>query len=359
MASAMLSRSVGKVYATAQPSKAPRASKVVPKASLNDAPKMFKETGAEAPSPAAASLSFTTTPFDSYKFAPIREATVSRAMTKRYFQDLDNYAESDIVIIGAGSAGLSCAYELSKIAPDVRIAIIEQNVSPGGGAWLGGQLFSAMVIRKPADKLIEELKVPYEDEGDYIVVKHAALMTSTLLSKVLAAPNVKLFNATAAEDLIIKEDSAVRGGKYVAGVVTNWTLVTLHHDTQSCMDPNVIEAQVVVSSCGHDGPMGAHSVKRLSSLGMVPNVPGMAALDMNSAEDRIVNNTREVVPGMVLCGMELSEVDGSPRMGPTFGAMFVSGQKAAHVALAALRRKQAAAASKKAAAPAAKEALAA
>lgn len=89
----------------------------------------------------------------------------------------------------------------------------------------------------------------------------------------------------AAEDLIIKEDSAVRGGRYVGGVVTNWTLVTLHHDTQSCMDPNVIEAQVVVSSCGHDGPMGAHSVKRLSKLGMVPDVPGMAALDMNSVSE--------------------------------------------------------------------------
>jgi thiamine thiazole synthase len=93
---------------------------------------------------------------------------------------------------------------------------------------------------------------------------------------------VKLFNATAAEDLIIREDASVRGGKAVGGVVTNWTLVTLHHDTQSCMDPNVIEAKVVVSSCGHDGPMGAHSVKRLASLGMVPEVPGMAALDMNS-----------------------------------------------------------------------------
>lgn len=58
-----------------------------------------------------------------------------------------------------GSAGLSCAYELSKVAPDVRVAIIEQNVSPGGGAWLGGQLFSAMVIRKPADKLVAELGV--------------------------------------------------------------------------------------------------------------------------------------------------------------------------------------------------------
>lgn len=71
---------------------------------------------------------------------------------------------------------------------------------------------------------------------------------------------------------------------------------------------------------------------------MVPDVPGMSALDMNSAEDKIVNNTREIVPGMVLCGMELSEVDGSPRMGPTFGAMFVSGQKAAHVAAAVLKK---------------------
>lgn len=52
------------------------AARVVPKASLNDAPKMFKETGAEAPLPTA-SLNFTTTPFDNYKFAPIREATVS------------------------------------------------------------------------------------------------------------------------------------------------------------------------------------------------------------------------------------------------------------------------------------------
>ncbi len=46
----------------------------------------------------------------------------------------------DVVIVGAGSAGLACAYELSKY-PDVKVAIIEQGVAPGGGAWLGGQLF--------------------------------------------------------------------------------------------------------------------------------------------------------------------------------------------------------------------------
>eukprot|EP00798_Chlamydomonas_sp_ICE-L_P031787 gene31787-6984_t len=281
-----------------------------------------------------------TTPYDNYKFAPIREATVSRAMTSRYFKDLDEFADTDIVIVGAGSAGLACAYELSVISPETKVCIIEQNVSPGGGAWVAGQLFSAMVIRKPAHTILDEINVAYEDEGDYVVVKHAALVTSTLLSKVLAAPNVKLFNAVAVEDLIIKEDN--NGERRVGGVVTNWTLVTLHHDTQSCMDPNVIESKVIVSSCGHDGPMGAHSVKRLASLGMLPAIPGMAALDMNSAEDKIVNNTREVVPGIVLAGMELSEVDGSPRMGPTFGAMFVSGRKAAHIALASLKKLKAA-----------------
>lgn len=306
-----------------------------------------KEVRMAADTAAAVAGMAATTPFDDWSFAPIRESTVSRAMTRRYFKDMDSYAEADVVIVGAGSAGLSCAYELTKQRPDLKIAIIEQNVSPGGGAWLGGQLFSAMVIRKPAHNLLNELEIAYEDEGDYVVVKHAALFTSTLLSKVLQAPNVKLFNATAVEDLIVREDKAkdiVGGGKYIGGVVTNWTLVTLHHDTQSCMDPNVIEAKVVVSSCGHDGPMGAHSVKRLASLGMVPEVPGMGALDMNTAEDKIVNNTREVVPGLVLAGMELSEVDGSPRMGPTFGAMFISGQKAAHVALNVLKKREAAAA---------------
>jgi thiamine thiazole synthase len=98
-----------------------------------------------------------------YKFAPIKEAQVSRAMTKRYgvffesicrtdtefmthryFEDMYERAVSDVVIVGAGSAGLSCAYHLAKNAPHLKITIIEAGVAPGGGAWLGGQLMTAM-----------------------------------------------------------------------------------------------------------------------------------------------------------------------------------------------------------------------
>lgn len=79
----------------------------------------------------------------------------------------------------------------------------------------------------------------------------------------------------------------------------------------------------------------------------------MRGLDMNRAEPAIVNGTREVAPGLIMTGgklfgavrcggisrvarflgMELSEHDGSNRMGPTFGAMMASGIKAAKEAI--------------------------
>lgn len=86
-----------------------------------------------------------------YRFAPIEEAQVSRAMIKRcahshfaprcelkllrcwvsYFNMMYERAVSDVVIIGAGSAGLSCAYHLGKTRPNLKITIIEASVAPG------------------------------------------------------------------------------------------------------------------------------------------------------------------------------------------------------------------------------------
>ncbi len=50
----------------------------------------------------------------------------------------------------------------------------------------------------------------------------------------------------------------------------------------------------------------------------------MRGLDMQMAEDAIVKNTREIVPGLIVGGMELSEVDGANRMGKSTGLTSLS-----------------------------------
>jgi thiamine thiazole synthase len=144
-----------------------------PQTTFNAKKDIFTPTANATPQGVSKTLEDMGANWDAFTFAPIRESQVSRAMTRRYFQDLDNYCESDIVIVGAGSCGLSAAYILGKQRPDLKIAIVEAGVAPGGGAWLGGQLFSAMVMRKPADAFLNDLGVPYEDDGDFVVVKHA------------------------------------------------------------------------------------------------------------------------------------------------------------------------------------------
>jgi len=41
----------------------------------------------------------------------------------------------------------------------------------------------------------------------------------------------------------------------------------------------------------------------------------MRGLDMQLAEDAIVKGTREIIPGLIVSSMELSEVDGANHMG--------------------------------------------
>lgn len=117
-------------------------------------------------------------------------------------------------------------------------------------------MFSAMVVLKSSHQFLDEIEMPNEQMENYVAIKHAALFTSTIMSKLLARPIVKLFNAVEPEDLTIKGDG-------VLGVVTNWALVAQNYNTQSCIDPIVMKAKVVVSSCGHDGPFDATGVKSL------------------------------------------------------------------------------------------------
>jgi thiamine thiazole synthase len=55
-------------------------------------------------------------------------------------------------------------------------------------------------------------------------------------------------------------------------------------------------------------------------------------------EREILENTKEVYPGLIVAGMAASAVFGSPRMGPIFGGMLLSGKKAAQVAKELLKQ---------------------
>jgi thiamine thiazole synthase len=52
--------------------------------------------------------------------------------------------------------------------------------------------------------------------------------------------------------------------------------------------------------------MGSFAMKRLACIGVVQPLQNMRGLDMRNAEDYITNNTREVAPGIIVGGMELS-----------------------------------------------------
>ena len=66
-------------------------------------------------------------------------------------------------------------------------------------------------------------------------------------------------------------------------------------------------------------------------------VIGERSLDVVAGEQEVVNGTKEIYPGLYVCGMAASAVSGTPRMGPIFGGMLLSGKKVADLIIAKLK----------------------
>jgi len=65
---------------------------------------------------------------------------------------------------------------------------------------------------------------------------------------------------------------------------------------------------------------------------------GEKSMWADKAENKVLDNTKEICPGFYVCGMAANSVFGSPRMGPIFGGMLLSGRKAAEIIIKALSK---------------------
>lgn len=255
-------------------------------------------------------------------FAPVGEASITRAIATEFNRVLLDMAESDVLVIGAGPAGLTASRELGLMG--FRVLVIEQNNYLGGGYWLGGYMMNPVTVREPANRVWDELGVPYKKAADGLYLTPGPHAVSKLIASACDA-GVKFLNLTKFDDLVLK------GGR-VAGVVVNWMPVSALPRNITCVDPVALESRVVIDASGHDSV----AVKRLVDRGLV-EWKGMDPMHVDEGEDQVVRSTGEVYPGLVAAGMSVTETHGLARMGPTFGSMLFSGKKAAEVAAAKVK----------------------
>ena len=252
------------------------------------------------------------------KFSPVGEAVITRAIVDEFSKEFNDYVESDCIIIGGGPSGLVAGRDIARAGK--KVVLIERNNYLGGGFWSGGYLMPKVTVRHPGEKLLDELGVPYKTVSKGLVVGDAPHACAALIAAACEA-GVKIINMTMLEDVVIKE------GK-VCGAVINWSPIASLPKQVAALDPVAIEAKIVIDATGHDATVVAKLEKR-----NLIKTKGEGAMWIDKSEDLIVEHTGECYPGLIVTGMAVGAVYGLPRMGPTFGSMFLSGEAAARVAL--------------------------
>jgi len=256
-------------------------------------------------------------------FTKIEEKTISRALAREYFAQLDKAIDSDVIIAGAGPSGLVAGRILAK--EGYNVTIVERNNYLGGGMWIGGYLMNKVTLRAPANRLLDDLDIPYKEVEPGLFVANSAHFASGLI-KGACEGGVTFLNMTFVEDVMIKN-------RELKGLVINWTPVTMLPKMITCLDPIILESKIVIDATGHD----AIICRLLGKRNLLEN-KGMGPLWVESSEQSIVEHTKEIFPNLIVAGMAVSEKYGLPRMGPTFGGMLLSGEEAGKQALALLNK---------------------
>lgn len=248
----------------------------------------------------------------------ISDAKITRLISEHYFNDYLNAIESDVIIVGAGPSGLVAGYKLAEAGK--KVVVMEKRMTPGGGVWGGGKGFNKVILEPYCKEILKEIDLSYKEEDDYLVVSSVAL-AAALIKKAVES-GVTLLNLHAVEDVYFDSD------RRMAGVVANDGAYKI---TQLHVDPLTFESKLVIDSTGHEGVVLNCLVKR-----NIISIKGEDIMNAQMGEEAVIAGTGEVYPGLIICGMSVSQFNGTPRMGPIFGGMLISGSKAAELAISKL-----------------------
>ena len=251
------------------------------------------------------------------------EITISKAITESFMKDFLEAMEVDVAIGGAGPAGMTAAYYLAR--ERVKTVVFERQLRVGGGMPGGGMMFNRIVVQAEGKKLLDEFNVETKEYRNGYYIADSLEATSTICSQTIKA-GAKIFNLISVEDVMIRE------GDRIAGLVLNWSatsLAGLH------VDPLAIRAKMVIDATGHASEICHIVVNKLGGKlrTKAGGVSGEKPMWADRGEKAIIDNTKEVYPGLIVAGMAANAVFGAPRMGPIFGGMLLSGKRAAEIAI--------------------------
>ena len=249
---------------------------------------------------------------------PIEEVIISRAIIERFLQKLIASLEVDVAVVGGGPAGLVAAYYLAK--DGYKVSLFERKLSIGGGMWGGGMMFNEIVVQEEGKRVLDEFGIRSELYQDGYYTADAVESISTICSNTAQA-GAKIFNLMSVEDVMVRQERVV-------GLVLNWTSVqmaSLH------VDPLAIRSRYVIDATGHDTEVVKVIERKVDADLLTPTgeIMGEKSLWAEVAEHKTLENTKEVFPGVFVAGMSANATFGAYRMGPIFGGMLLSGEKAA------------------------------
>ena len=257
----------------------------------------------------------------------LKDEKITKAIVERYTKKFIENLNQDVIIAGAGPAGLTTAYYLAKNG--FKVSIFERKLSIGGGMWGGGMMFNEIVVGKEGKQILDEFGIKSEKYEDDYYTADSIEAISTICSNAVKA-GAKIFNCISVEDVMIDRNG-------VCGVVINWSSVEL---AGLHVDPLSVRSKFVVEATGHPLEVLRILEKKVDGdlFTETGRIMGEKSMNAEIGEKTVVENTREIFTNVYVVGMAANAAFGANRMGPIFGGMLLSGKKLADILIDRLEK---------------------